>query len=91
MALGLTQSDTKSGAATTYIRIDDLLLPNLLNGGVVKVGYYVDGNMAKTLLPVSSTTILLTDAECAVLRNQGLALLYGILKARPEFSGAADV
>jgi hypothetical protein len=91
VALSLNQTDPMNGASTTYIRIDNVNLPSLGGGGVVKVGYYVDETSAATLNPVRTHEVVLTDSEAATLRAGGLILLYNILKGRPEFSGATDV
>lgn len=90
MALALSQTDPNNGASTTYIRIDNVNLPSLSGGGVVKVGYYVSGTVAATLNPVRTHEVVLTEDEAATLRAGGLVLLYNILKARPEFAGATD-
>lgn len=92
MALSLPQfTDSDTGASVTYFRIDSINLPSLRGGGTISVGGYVDGNTAKAMRPVVKSEYVLTEAEAAVVRTGGLALLYSVLKARQDFSGAIDV
>lgn len=95
MALQAPRTDPKTLAAypAAYIRINNISL-TLMAGGTLDLGVYATKDAADEggiPIPNLSGTITLTDDEAAFLREQGLALLYGVLKSRTEFAEAADV
>ncbi len=94
MALQFNRTDAATGHQyTVYARIDAGTFSLSDGVGQVTLNLYDSVGAAHAgLQPVlPADKIVLTDAESATLRTQGLALLYAILKSRATYSAAQDV
>jgi len=94
MALQFIRTDSNTGHQfTVYAKIDDGMFSISDNSGQCTLALYDSARAsAAGLKPVlDPDKVILTSDESAFLRTQGLALLYGILKARATYSAAQDV
>lgn len=92
LQLSYTDPDTLAIYPVAYLRIDNIALTHLATGGgSLIIGIYANQQAAQGGgAPIKRINFVLSDSEATVLRNQGLALLYGIVTSRQEYSTAVS-